>query len=303
MNIAIIGVGGVGGYFGSKMVLAKREEDSIYFIARGEHLQKIRENGLVVKGKSNEKTICYPTLATSEIDELPELDLCLICVKGYDLTKVLKQLQGKIKDSTDIVPLLNGVDIYDRVRKIIKNAYVYPACVYIGTYIEEPGVIRQNGGQCKIIFGKDFIKQESEAQEIQEYFNKAGIDYSWTSQYREAIWNKYMCVASYALVTAAYDKTMGEVYADKALSQKVLGIMGVIFELAKKNGVCLSEDSIYNAYEKVTEYPYETKTSFQRDYERKREKDERDIFGGTILELAEKYGVDDKVVQEVYQLL
>lgn len=303
MNIAVIGVGGVGGYFGSKLVLSKNEGDKVYFIARGAHLDRINESGLIVKSKNEGESVCHPTLATSRIEDLPMLDMCLICVKGYDLDNVLEALKGKVKETTQIIPLLNGIDIYDRVRKVITKGYVYPACVYIGTYIEAPGVICQNGGQCKIIFGKDFQKQESDADLIREAFESAHIDFLWTDTYLEAIWDKYMCIAAYALVTAAYDKTMGEVYEDKALSGKLLGIMNVIYEISKKKGIKLSSDCMEIAYKKALDFPYDTKTSFQRDYEKKRNKDERESFGGIIIQLAKEYNIDATIVGEVYNRL
>lgn len=303
MNIAVIGVGGVGGYFGSKLVRSKKEEDAIYFIARGEHLRKIQERGLIVESKEEGKSVCHPTLATSKIEDLPVLDICLICVKGYDLENVLLQLKDKIKEETHIIPLLNGVDIYEKVRKVIQKGYVYPACVYIGTHIGEPGVIRQCGGQCKIIFGKDLNKQDSEAEMVRAYFERAGIDFSWTSMYREAIWNKFMCVGSYALVTAAYDKTMGEVYSDLVLSQKLLAIMKVVYQIGKKVGVQLKEEDVQEAYNKAKGFPYETKTSFQRDYEKKREHDERETFGGTMIRMAKELDIDASAVEEVYKRL
>lgn len=303
MNIAVIGVGGVGGYFGSKLALSKAEKDNVYFIARGEHLEKINEKGLIVKSEQEGESACHPTLATNQIAQLPLLDVCLICVKAYDLDSVLLQLKDKIKDTTQIIPLLNGINIYEKVRKVIKNGFVYPACVYIGTYISEPGVICHNKGQCKIIFGKDYEKPESDAKMVREVFSKANIDYLWTESYREEIWGKYMCIAPYALVTAAYNKTMWEVYDDRNLSEKVLGIMKVIFELSKKKGINLSEDCIQKSYNVAANYPHDLKTSFQRDYEKKRACDERESFGGVIITMCKEYGIDCTIVEEVYGML
>ena len=155
MNIAILGVGGVGGYFGAKICRAKEAlQADVYFVARGAHLKAIQDNGLTVRTSSEGIIHCHPTLATSNIDELPSLDACLICVKSYDLNELTKRLTSKVSDGTEIVPLLNGIDIYDRIRANIHTGNVYPACVFIGTHIDEPGVISQDGGACKILFGK-----------------------------------------------------------------------------------------------------------------------------------------------------
>lgn len=105
--------------------------------------------------KDEGERICKPTLATHEICELPMLDACFIAVKAYDLENVLLALKSRIKENTEIIPLLNGVDIPNRIRQVIQKGRVYPACVYVGTHIERPGVVTQYGGSCTILFGKD----------------------------------------------------------------------------------------------------------------------------------------------------
>src|SRR4030042_2574149 len=156
MNMAIIGIGGVGGYFGGKLTqLLKDDKDlNIYFIARNRHLTEIKKNGLILDTDEGQLT-CVPTSATDNISELPLLDLCLICVKSYDMENILVQLKSKITDKTMILPLLNGVDIYERIRSVIRNGVVFPSCVYVGTHIEKPGKVTQRGGTCTIHFGKD----------------------------------------------------------------------------------------------------------------------------------------------------
>lgn len=301
MNIAIIGTGGVGGYFGGKLANQCKDKDNVYFIARGEHLARIKESGLIIRSGEGGEIVCKPKLATEAIEELPMLDICLICVKGFDLQQALERLKNKITDTTEIIPLLNGLDIYDRVRKVITRGIVYPACVYIGTYIEKPGVISQNGGACKIIFGQDSRNKHMDGKRVRECFDNAGILYEWASQVQESIWNKFMCVAPYGLITAAYDKTMREVYEDEKLSRKVLRIMEVVYQLAEKRGVYLEKDSVKGAYELAKDFPWDTKTSFQRDYEKQRGCDERETFGGAILTLAEKYQVEVEDIRKLYE--
>src|SRR5512133_3463805 len=119
MNIGIIGVGGVGGYFGGKICRLVSHDINVYFVARGGHLEEIRKHGLHVSTTSEGEWVCKPTLATDCIDDLPVLDTCLLCVKSYDLKNVVSQLQNRVSASTLIIPLLNGIDIYDRIREDI----------------------------------------------------------------------------------------------------------------------------------------------------------------------------------------
>lgn len=305
MNIGIVGVGGVGGYFGGKIAkyFAYDNENNIYFIARGEHLKKIREDGLEIRSIKEGRIICRPTMITDRFDELPMLDICFICVKAYDLNIVLDNIKDKIKEDTEIIPLSNGVDIGQRIRKVIKKGIVYPACVYVGTHIESPGIIVQNGGSCTIKFGKEKASDDSDGKRVIDILNKANINYEWTSKNYEEIWSKYMFIAAYGLVTACYNKTLGEVCESEELSRIVLSIMEVISSLASKCCLNLPEDIVRVSFEKAKSFPYETKTSFQRDYEKKAGRDEREIFGKAIIEMSKKYDIDSDSVKKVYREL
>lgn len=302
MNIVIVGVGGVGGYFGGKIAkyFEDDNENNIYFVARGEHLNKIREDGLELRTKKEGKIICRPTMITDRFDELPMMDICFICVKAYDLNNVLDNIQDKIKEDTEIIPLLNGVDIGERIRKVIKKGIVYPACVYVGTHIESPGIIIQNGGSCTIKFGKEKVSDDSDGQRVINILNKADINCDWTSKNYEEIWSKYMFIAAYGLVTACYNKTLGEVLDNEELSGTVLSIMEVIKSLASKCCLNLPEDIVRASYDKGKSFPYESKTSFQRDYEKNIGRDEREIFGKAIIEMSKKYNLDCECVKKVY---
>ena len=303
-QIAFIGVGGVGGYFGGKMtsLLQTQEDIKIYFIARGAHLDEIQEKGLLLKTKKEGEHICKPTAATDKIEELPMLDACFIAVKSYDLEKVLLRLKACIKKETEIIPLLNGVDIPKRIRKIIQNGSVYPACVYVGTHIEKPGVVVQNGGSCTILLGKDESMPEQKPDWLMALMDKASIHYQWHEQCSMEIWKKYLFIAAYGLMTSAYHKTIGQIYEDDMLKDKTLQIMREIVRVGHKEGVLLAEENVSEALEKAKAFPYETKTSFQRDYE-KGGRDERELFGGTMLKLADHYQMTLPMIKQVYGLL
>lgn len=301
-NIAVIGIGGVGGYFGGKIsqTTANNNEDSLYFVARGKHLAKIKETGLKLKTSNEGEYICKPTDATDNIDDLPLLDICFICVKQYDLNNVLNQLKNKIGSNTKIIALLNGVDIYSRIRKVIKSGVVFPACVYVGTHIEAPGVISQSGGSCTIIFGKDPQNQNVLAEDICDLFDKSSIKYNWTENHIAEIWSKYIFIASYGLVTAYYDKTLGEVFNNPTCSENVKDIMNIIYKISKKEKVNLTEDIVESSYNKANNFPFETKTSFQRDFENKSKPDERELFGESIIELGKKNNINVELIENLY---
>ena len=304
MNIGIIGVGGVGGYFGGKICKhALNRGENIYFVARGKHLDEIRTKGLYISTETEGNWVSTPTLATDQIEELPILDVCLICVKSYDLKNIVIRLRNKISDSTLIIPLLNGIDIYDRIREDSDKAYVLPACAYVGTHIETYGQVTQNGGACKILFGRDPCTTDLVPNQLFDLFSISNIKHEWFEDPYPEIWGKYMFIAPFALVTAGFDKTIGQVMESNALSDSVISVMNEIFQLSQRMGIRLPETIVTDSYQKGHDFPYETKTSFQRDFEILNKPDERDLFGETIIRLGKRFGINTPVTRKLWDLL
>ncbi|OHD06869.1 MAG: 2-dehydropantoate 2-reductase [Spirochaetes bacterium GWD1_27_9] len=300
MNIAVIGVGGVGGYFGGKLTqLIKNHSDlNIFFIARGNHLKEIKNNGLLLDTDEGQ-FICKPTLATDKISDLPLLDLCLICVKSYDLENVLTQLKEKVTLNTMILPLLNGVDIYERIRLKIDSGIVFPSCVYVGTHIEKYGKVTQRGGACTIHFGKD-PQNDYVNPKIFDLLKESNIKYNWLENPYTEIWSKFIFIASFGLVTASFNKTIGEVLQSEELSSYVKNIMREIVSIANKKQIPLPSTIIEDCYLKGAKFPFETKTSFQRDFEIHEKSDERDLFGGAIIRMGDIFNVSTETTKLIY---
>lgn len=303
MNIGIVGVGGVGGYFGGKLAarFEKDETNHVYFLARGEHLKKIKENGLLLISDEKEPVYCKPYFATDSLEDFPVLDVCIICVKAYDLVGVLNQLKTKLTPQTEVLPLLNGIDIPRRIHDVLPDILVYPACVYVGTHIKSPGVIEQTGGEAKIFVGPthEHAAEMDNPPRFTKLFDEAGILYKWTKDNYIEIWKKYMVVGPYSIVTAYFDQTVGQVYQNPELRAKVLAIAQLVWQIADKEGVHLPESWPQVSVDKMKEYPFDLKTSFHRDFERKDKPNEKEIFIDSILLLAEKYGLDASCVYDI----
>ena len=299
MNIAIIGIGGIGGYFGGKLtkLLQGDQGAKVFFIARGKQLEAIKTNGLVLDSEEGQIT-CHPTMATDRIADLPSLDYCLICVKGYDLANVLGQLKARITDSTVIIPLLNGVDIFERIRAVIQKGYLHPAGVYISTFVESPGHVVQRGPLSTIFLGHD-PAHAKENKSLLPLFDAAGIKYGWKDDPFLEIWNKYIFIASFGLVTADTGLTFGEVFGSARHLVTVRAIMGEIVALGRAKGITLSPSVVEDTVQKASKFPAGTRTSFQRDIELKDRPDERDLFGGSILRLGKELGIPVPVTEKV----
>lgn len=302
-NICIYGVGGVGGYFGARMIKNNSNNSyNICLIARGTHLEQIQNNGLKLISE-NETIIAHPFKATSNILEVPQPDLILLCVKSYDLAISIKDIRNVMTDETVILPLLNGIDIPERVRQYSDKGYVLPACVYVGTHIEEAGVIKQKGGNGRIVFGDDKNKGSNGSLETSKVLHELAINFDYLPVPEQQIWTKYLFIAAYGIVTSATGKSLGEVFENDTLKNNVEEIMKEIVLLASKKGVDFEENAIMDSLNKAKSFPYEAKTSFQRDFEKPGIKNEKELFADTLLMIAEEFRVEVPMIKKYNNLL
>jgi 2-dehydropantoate 2-reductase len=306
LNVCVMGVGGVGGYFGGKLAhtFSSNSDSSvdIFFVARGKHLGVIRENGLIVKSPEFGTITCKPTLATERISELPQMDIILITVKGYDLMEAATSMKDHIKENTIILAPLNGADIQEKLRIKVHAGIILPSCVYISSYIEEPGVVR-TGKPGKIIFGKDPSYPDYTPHELFALFQKSSIDYEWKEDANPAIWEKYIFIASFSLISAYYHRTLGEILEESSLKREVIAIMNEIDSIASKRKIQLPDGIVDLSLKKATMFPPDTQTSLQRDISQKKGKSELELFGGTIIELGRKVGIPTPTTRKINQEL
>ena len=306
MNICFYGVGGVGGYYGALLTkyLGKVGNGNIYFIARGKHKEAILEKGLLLKKEGGkEELLVKPDFCTDTVDTLPVFEIVVVSVKGYDLENAIKDVIKITDENSIILPLLNGADIYDRIRQNLKKGYILPACLYLGTHIESPGIIFQKGGSGQISIGKDPLNPAFYPERLLDLFKNAGVLIEYFEDVNVEIWEKYIFIASYALVTATYNKTIGEVAKDNNLGILVKNIMREIELIAKALKIQLPSDIVETSFSKANQFPLETKTSFQRDVEVKGRQSEWDLFGGTVLRYADRLNIPADNTKETFDKL
>lgn len=301
-DIAVIGLGGVGGYFGYKLALAfsQGKEVKVTFIARGKTYEQVKKKGLTLLSPEHGENRVHPDALLQHVEELSKIDLAIICVKEYDLEKVCRELKRKVKEDSVILPLMNGVDIYDRIRKIISKGIVLPACVYVASHIKEKGIIEHKGKPGQLVFGKDPAFPQDTPEKVMEIFRKAGIQYDYQEDPFPAIWTKFVFIASFGLVTSRYDVPIGKANEDVEIRQMVRSIMEEITAVAKLKGVVLPQDIIGRTFRKASSFPYATPTSLQLDIRSGKEANELELFAGAVLKYGEQIQVPTPATKQIY---
>lgn len=301
-HIAVLGLGGVGGYFGFK--INKENEASqkykISFVARGETYQKVKENGLVLLSPEHPVNLTYPDAVEQHISDVKDPDLVLICVKEYDLENICQQLKGVISKDTVLLPMMNGADIYERIRKIIPGNTILPTCIYVASHIKEKGMVEHKGKAGKMIIGRDPEHFSADGDWIIEMLKESKIDFDFKDNSLTDIWTKYTFIASFGLVTAKHNSSIGAVCSEENQKKEATEIMKEIKKIADKKMIVLDEDIIQKTFEKAATFPFETPTSLQLDVNSGKENNELELLGGAILEFGKELRIDTPFTQKIY---
>lgn len=301
-KIAIIGLGGVGGYFGFKLNEANTGKDfEITFLARGATYAIVKANGLTLLSPEHTKPTTRPDRLVQSIPELNKPDLVIICVKEYDLAAVCRELVPVMTEKTILLPLMNGADIYERIRAVIPAGIVLPACVYVASHIKEKGIVEHKGVTGKIIIGRDPQHFTENIDWVVAALQRSGADLSFMDNALPAIWTKFIFIASFGLVTARYNQPIGQVWEDEQLKARATAIMEEIREIARKKEIALPEDIIESTFRKAGTFPYHTPTSLQLDVNSGKGRNELELFAGAIMKYGEALGVSTPHTTAIYK--
>ncbi len=300
-KIIIAGIGGVGGYFGG--LLARQFHNSgevdICFLARGEHLQQIKTNGLKVVEDSNE-FIVKPALATDSASEIGIADTIILCTKNYDLESAIEQLKPCIGKDTLILPLLNGVDSAERIKNCLPNTMVAEGCAYIVSHLREPGVIENSGKVRKIYFGIDNTSN-TQLEMLEKLFLQAGVDATLSDKISVIIWEKYIFIAPTATATSYYNNSIGELMADEAKTQMVLSMIEEVAAIATAKNIPTDKDIIPNTLKRLRSLPYETSSSMHRDYKNHKAHTELESLAGYVIKEGRRLNIKTPAFEMAYK--
>lgn len=297
MKVAIIGTGGVGGYFGGK--IAKAGFD-VTFLARGKQLEALQNNGLTVKSILGDFHV-DSVQATDSISSIGKCDLVILCSKAWQLKEVLIDLKSILKDDSVILPLQNGVVAADELETVINKNNIIGGLCRIFSQIESPGVISHFGISPIIIFGEIDNSKSDRILRIKEMFDKSGIDSRISDNIIAELWKKFIGICVSGLLAVA-KSTYGEIRELPETRQMMIDLMNEVYSLSQKIGIQIESDFVDKSVLAIDKFPYETTSSLTRDvWEGK--PSEIEYQNGTVVRLAEKYNVDVPINRFVYSCI
>ena len=299
-KIILAGIGGVGGYFGGLLAnhFYDNENIEISFFARNEHLKEIQKNGLkVIKGEN--EFIAKPHIATDNSSEIGIVDFIVIATKSFDLETIIQQLQPSINQETIILPLLNGVDSKERIKKILPNNIVLDGCAYIVSRLKRFGVVENSGNIQTLYFGLDNFKNDKLVM-LENLFKAANIEASLSINISSIIWEKFIFISPTATATSFFDKSIGELLSDKGHYDTILELIEEVKQLAKAKQFIVSEDITEKTLKKLKALPYNTTSSMHTDFKNKKSNNELQSLTGYVIMEGIKYNIETPIYNRMY---
>lgn len=297
MKIAIIGTGGVGGYFGGKLA---RAGNNVVFLARGEHLTAINENGLTVKSIGGDFVI-ENAKATDRISNMGQADLIILGVKAWQLKDIAGELQSIIHPETTILPLQNGVLAAEELMEKLPAKNIIGGLCRIISKIEAPGIINHFGLEPSIIFGELDNRRSARVENINGLFTEAGISNKIADDIQSELWKKFIgiCVSGLLAVSRA---TYGEVRSIPETRRLMTELLQEIYTLSQAMDIAIESDYVEKTLGFIDSFPYDSTTSLSRDV-LEGKPSEIEYQNGTVVRLGEKSGVPTPVNRFIYSCI
>ncbi len=301
MKFAVIGAGGVGGYFGGK--LAKAGED-VWFVARGSHLDALRAHGLRITSFEGDWVV-PPGKMTDTPDEIGTADVVLFCVKSYDTESAAQQLAPILSPRTMIISLQNGVDNEEKIQRIVPQGIVLGGVSYIYATITAPGVITHTVGPTKIVFGELQKRDDATTQrahDIHRTMQRAGINAELSDNIQVELWKKFIFIAAVGGMTALTRLTLGEILAVPESRDLLRDAMQETLTLARARGIHLPTNFVEQVFEILKRYDNNSRSSLYHDLIHGRRL-EIEAFSGLVLKEGQRLGIPTPVHRAIYAAL
>ena len=299
MKVAIVGAGGVGGYFGGR--LAQAGED-VVFITRGEHLRAITSRGLRVDSINGDFRV-DPARATDDPATVGEVDYILVAVKSWQLRDAIETMRPLVGDKTSIVPLLNGVEAPDQLSRVFGAERVLGGLCSVISMIAGPGHISHFGAHPQITFGELDHGTSERGERLRNAFSRAeGVQARIPEDIHVAMWNKFLLIAPWGGLGALTRAPIGVARSLPETRALLEHAMEEIYLLAQARKIAMGQESIRQAMAFLDNMPYEGTASMQRDIMAGRPS-ELDAQNGAVVRLGKEAGAATPVNGMIYASL
>lgn len=298
MKFAVVGVGGIGGYFGGRLAQAGQD---VTFISRGRGLEVLRRDGLSVA--SDLGSVSLPDVQAVAADApAGPADVVLMCVKTWQLPAALELLPGLLRTGGCVMTLQNGVEAPGQVAAVAGQNAVLPGLARIFAHLEAPGRVRHVGGPASLTFAEWDGNPSERVAALREALTTPGIAVVPTADIWADLWAKFLFVVPFGTLGSATNAPIGALRSRPGTRRLLESAMGEIRAVAFQMGVALPSDAVEQAMAFVDQQPADGRSSLQRDLLAGRPS-ELEAWSGAVVRLGQESGVPTPVHGVLYEVL
>ena len=263
MRIAILGSGGVGGYFGGRLAAADAD---VSFIARGAHLDALRTQGLRLESPKGDLHLPHVT-ATDDPAPIGQVDVVFFAVKLYDTDAAARLLPPLLGADTVVIPFQNGVDSVEVLTRAVGRPHVAGGTAYIAAVIAEPGLIRHTAMD-QLIFGELDGARSPRLEQLLTACRRAGFQATLSDHILIDIWSKFVRLSVFSGMTAVTRCPLGPLRDDVDLVAMMQAAGMETMAVARASGVAVPTFVLGEMMKMARELPANAKSSMLEDLER-----------------------------------
>jgi len=298
LRIAIFGAGGIGGYLGGRLSQAGEE---VVLIARGEHLQAIKEHGLRVDSIKGD-FVATPALATDNPTEAGPVDAVILGVKAWQVLDAAKAMRPMIEPETFVVPMQNGVEATAQLASVLGEKSVVVGLGGLVSYIVGPGHILHAGGEPYVSFGESDNSTSERTQNLLEAFKNAGVTANIPANIQAALWAKLALMAVNSGIGAITRVPTGQWRSVAGSWKMAQQVAQEVLAVAASKGIVMPSDSLASTVARLEASAPNSTSSMQRDLMEGRFS-ELEVQTGAVVRLGLEAGVPTPVNTFIYNSL
>lgn len=298
MKIAIVGAGGVGGYFGARLAAAAED---VTFIARGAHLAAMQKHGLRVRSARGDVHL-KPVKATSDPAAVGPVDLVIIAVKLWSTEEAVEAAKPLLGPHTGVVSFQNGVDAVDILSRRLGRAHAMGGVAHIAALIEAPGLIRHNGTLAQLTFGELDGTPSPRTQAFLEACTRARIEAHVSEDIERVIWEKFVFLVGLSGLTSLTRLPIGPIREDPVTREMLRDVMNEVVAVARAKGIELPVDTVERQMRFTDSLPRDMVSSMLGDL-RRGNRLEVEWLSGAVVRLGREAGIPTPLNRAIHAAL
>ncbi len=296
MKILIFGVGGVGGFLGSRL---ESSDLDISYVARGKRYVFLKNNGLMIKSDLGNRHI-KRIKVFQNIPEKQKFDIIISTVKLYDFDNFILELKKKKIDGSIILPFQNGIYSEQKIIEEFGEINSYGAVAQISAYVDEKQFIIHKGKLATFFVGQIKNINNQKIKSFSEICKDIGLDLFFKKNIKEKIWEKFIFLSAYSGITTLTQKSIGEIFENPKLRTNFINAMIETYNLSKYFKVTFNLNPVEYWLSKIKKMPYDMTSSMYIDFKNKKKLELR-WLSGFIVEYSEKFGLSCIVHRKILE--